>query len=83
MKKTITCVKAQDLIETNLELKADLAAEFPLYLYLDESKEHLYYSNNIKDLLDSPDIKKPLSVSSEGLSFLLQSGVIPPPQYNL
>ncbi|MBK7541326.1 MAG: hypothetical protein IPP10_13955 [Candidatus Competibacteraceae bacterium] len=79
MKKTITCVKAQDLIETNLELKADLAAEFPLYLYLDESKEHLYYSNNIKDLLDSPDIKKPLSVSSEGLSFLLQSGVIPPP----
>lgn len=63
-----------------IELTSDLAAEFPIYLYVNDDKNYICYSNSIEDLLNSSYIKKPLSVSSEGLSFLLQSGVVPPPK---
>ncbi|MEI2742969.1 MAG: asparagine synthase-related protein [Candidatus Competibacter sp.] len=79
MERVVTHLNAQDLIEATLELTPDLAGEYPLFLYLDEKKLSLYYSKSIKALLEVRDIKKPLSVSPEGLSFLLQSGLVPPP----
>jgi asparagine synthase (glutamine-hydrolysing) len=33
-------------------------------------------------LLDSPNAKKPLKVSDEDMSLLLQIGVVPPPKTN-
>jgi asparagine synthase (glutamine-hydrolysing) len=64
----------------NTTLKSDLAAEHPLYLYWPKDKSTLLYSESITELLDDPRVPKPLSISSEGISFLLQSGVIPPPK---
>jgi asparagine synthase (glutamine-hydrolysing) len=63
-----------------LTLASDLAGEFPLYLYLAIDKQTLFYSESITELLNEQRIPKPLKVSAEGLSFLLQSGVVPPPK---
>ena len=61
-------------------LKSDIAGEFPIYVYIDEARVQLLYSKNIVELLDDDRVKKPLKVSSEGLSFLLQTGLTPPPK---
>ncbi len=66
--------------EQNILLKSDLAAEFPLYLYLNEDNQSLLYSKSITSLLNDPRVRKPLKVSYEGVSFLLQSSVVPPPK---
>ena len=60
-------------------LESDLAGEFPIYVYLSHDKQKLLYSYSIAELLDDNMVEKPLKVSNEGLSFLLQSGVVPPP----
>ncbi|WP_010628920.1 asparagine synthase-related protein [Halomonas sp. KM-1] len=64
----------------NTVLQTDLAAENPLYLYWPKDKSILVYSDSITELLANPKVSKPLSVSCEGISFLLQSGVVPPPK---
>jgi len=61
-------------------LESDLAAEHPLYLYWSKDKSILFYSQSITELLDDPRVPKPLTISNEGVSFLLQSGVVPPPK---
>ncbi|TRO40099.1 hypothetical protein EQ832_08500 [Pseudomonas sp. ALS1131] len=61
-------------------LKADLAGEFPVYIYWSKEKSILLYSFSILELLDDARVSKPLRVSNEGVSFLLQSGVVPPPK---
>ena len=61
-------------------LQSDLAAEFPLYIYHPDHAEYLLYSRSIQLLLDDPMVKKPLATSDDGVSFLLQNGVIPPPK---
>ena len=61
-------------------LSSDLAAEYPLYLYWPKDKSTLLYSQSITELLDDPRVPKPLAISNEGVSFLLQSGVVPPPK---
>lgn len=61
-------------------LTSDLANEFPLYLYWPQDQSTLLYSTSITELLNDARVPKPLKVSTEGLSFLLQSGVVPPPK---
>jgi asparagine synthase (glutamine-hydrolysing) len=61
-------------------LESDLAGEIPLYLYWPQDKTFLLYSNSIIELLNDVRVPKPLNVSCEGISFLLQSGVVPPPK---
>ncbi|WP_144822367.1 hypothetical protein [Marinobacter piscensis] len=61
-------------------LASDLAAEHPLYLYWPKDKSTLLYSQSITELLDDSRVPKPLAISNEGVSFLLQSGVVPPPK---
>jgi asparagine synthase (glutamine-hydrolysing) len=68
------------LNQPNLILKSDLAGEFPVYLYWSENQTTLLYSKSITELLNDARVPKPLKVSTEGLSFLLQSGVVPPPK---
>jgi asparagine synthase (glutamine-hydrolysing) len=50
-----------------------------LYLYLSPDKKYLLYSNSAVALLNHPEVKKPLTLSPKGISFFLQSGVIPTP----
>jgi len=64
----------------NTTLQSDLAGEYPRYLYWPKDKLTLLYSHSITELLDDPRVPKPLAISSEGISFLLQSGVVPPPK---
>jgi len=64
----------------SLVIESDLAGEFPLYLYWPQDQSTFLYSTSIVELLSDPRINKPLKVSNEGLSFLLQSGVVPPPK---
>jgi len=64
----------------NVTLQSDLAGEYPLYLCWPKDKLTLIYSQSITELLDDPRVPKPLAISSEGISFLLQSGVVPPPK---
>jgi asparagine synthase (glutamine-hydrolysing) len=59
-------------------LESDLAGEFPLYLYWPQNQSTFLYSKSITELLNDVRVPKPLKVSTEGLSFLLQSGVVPP-----
>ncbi len=66
--------------DKTLELCSDLAAEHPLYLYWPKDKSTLLYSQSITELLDDSRVPKPLITSNEGVSFLLQSGVVPPPK---
>ena len=66
--------------QPGLILQSDLAGEFPLYLYWPKDKSTLLYSKSIIELLDEHRVPKPLKLSNEGLSFLLQSGVVPPPK---
>lgn len=68
------------LSQTSLVLESDLAGEFPLYLYWPEDQSILLYSKSITELLSDARVPKPLEISAEGLSFLLQSGVVPPPK---
>lgn len=63
-----------------ITLQADLAAEHPLYLYWPKDKSTLLYGQSITELLGDSRVPKPLAVSNEGISFLLQSGVVPPPK---
>lgn len=60
-------------------LKCDLAGEYPIYIYWSEESNKLLYSKSIEDLLKNSLIKKPLRINLRGLSFLLQSSVIPTP----
>ena len=66
--------------QATLMLKSDLAGEFPLYLYWPQDQSILLYSTSILELLNDMRVLKPLRISSVGLSFLLQSGVVPPPK---
>ncbi len=66
--------------DKSITLASDLAGEYPLYLYWPKDKSTLLYSQSATELLDDLRVPKPLSVSSEGISFLLQSGVVPPPK---
>jgi asparagine synthase (glutamine-hydrolysing) len=66
--------------QSHLTLKSDLAGELPIYLYWPQDKSLLLYSNSITVLLDDDRVPKPLTVSDVGISFLLQSSVVPPPK---
>lgn len=66
--------------DSPLVINCDLAAEFPLYLYLAEDKRSLLYSISIVELLNDSRVKKPIVISASSVSFLLQSGVVPPPK---
>jgi asparagine synthase (glutamine-hydrolysing) len=66
--------------QPGLMLESDLAGEFPLYLYWPQDQSTLLYSTTITELLNDARVPKPLKVSNEGISFLLQSGVVPPPK---
>lgn len=61
-------------------LEIDPAGEFPIYIYLSSDKSILLYSNSIIELLNDDRIPKPLKVNMDGISFLLQSGAVPPPK---
>lgn len=63
-----------------IELKADLAGEFPLYIYWPKDKSILLYSKSVKELFNDRRVPKPLKINNDGISFLLQSGVVPPPK---
>ena len=65
--------------ELPINIFSDLASEFPVYIYWSADKQVLLYSTSVIELFDDERIPKPLKVSDEGISFLLQSGVVPPP----
>lgn len=65
--------------DSPLNLQADLAAEFPLYLFLTDDRKTLLYGKDLSGLLLQAGGKDRLCLSSEALSFLLQNGVVPPP----
>jgi asparagine synthase (glutamine-hydrolysing) len=65
--------------ELSTSICSDLASEFPVYIYWSADKQVLLYSTSVTELFDDKRIPKPLKVSNEGISFLLQSGVVPPP----
>lgn len=66
--------------QERLVLESDLAGEYPLYFYWPQDQSILLYSKSITGLLSDVRVPKPLKVSYEGVSFLLQNGVVPPPK---
>jgi asparagine synthase (glutamine-hydrolysing) len=73
-------IKEYKLNDEPISIESDLAGEYPLYIYLSRKKDCLLYSKSSKLLLESVKVIKPLTVSKKGISFLLQSAVVPPPQ---
>lgn len=61
-------------------LEGDIGGEHPCYVYIPPHKNYLIYSHSIEELLKHEEIKNTLEISKEGVSFFLQSGVIPPPK---
>lgn len=70
---------ARQLADRAETLAPDLAAEHPVYLYLDPAGACAMWSRSAKALLEDARIARPLSLDREGLAFLLQSGVVPLP----
>ena len=66
--------------ELSINICSDLASEFPVYIYWSADKQVFLYSTSVTELFDDKRIPKPLKESNEGISFLLQSGVVPPPK---
>ena len=64
--------------EEETTLKSDLPGEFPLYIYLSPDREYLLYGQSIKALLENDDVPTPLEITDRSISFLLQSGTVPP-----
>ena len=62
-----------------LSLKSDLAAQFPIYIYLSEDQTYLIYTTSIEELLNYEEVITPLTLREESISFLLQSGIVPLP----
>ena len=62
-----------------INIKSDLAAQFPIYLYLAPNKDYLLYSDSIQELLKHSEVLTPLELREESISFLLQSGIVPLP----
>jgi len=62
-----------------LTLTSDVAAQFPIYLYLSEKREYLLYSTIIEEILNHQEVITPLALRQESISFLLQSGIVPLP----
>lgn len=75
-----TMIKQYKIGASSLTLSTDLAAEFPVYVYWPKDKKRLLYSKSIMQLLNHDLVKNHLQLCEYGLSFLLQSGVIPPPR---
>ena len=38
-----------------IEIKSDLAAEFPIYIYLSDKKDYLLYSESIHEFLSNEE----------------------------
>jgi asparagine synthase (glutamine-hydrolysing) len=62
------------------QLKCDLAGHNPIYIYLSPDLTFILESTDITEILNSSKLKSALQISKEGLSFLLQSSLVPPPQ---
>ncbi|WP_064435731.1 asparagine synthase-related protein [Pseudoalteromonas neustonica] len=73
-------IEKYTLNDHNLVLKGEGAGEFPLYIFLSDNKKILLYSYSINELLNDPHVKNTIQMSEVGISFLLQSGVVPPPR---
>ncbi len=70
-------IKKFSVNDANIELSCDPAGQHPLYLYCQPSSTNAYYSKNLKALLDHQDVTHEPNI--DGISFLLQSGITPPP----
>lgn len=66
--------------QATLNLDTDIAGEFPIYIYWPQCRSTVLYSTSIVALFNDCRVPKPVKVSAEGISFLLQSGVVPPPK---
>ncbi|QGG47199.1 hypothetical protein [Heliorestis convoluta] len=77
--KTIEHYELKDVVARKIKIQTDLAASKLKYIYINQEKRCAYVSTSPKDLLDSNYVKKPLIISNLGVSFLLQSSVIPFP----
>lgn len=69
-----------NLGERELTIKSELAAGRLFYIYYTNVKDKLIYSDSLVELLNFEEVKKPLKISEEGIVFLLQMGVVPPPK---
>lgn len=76
---TVHCVSAASLGNGRVELRTDLAAEKPIYVYRGRNGRFVLHSCSAVALLADERVEKPLAIHSESVSFLLQSGVVPPP----
>ncbi|CAA6799285.1 MAG: Asparagine synthetase [glutamine-hydrolyzing] (EC [uncultured Sulfurovum sp.] len=72
-------ISKYSLNNPSITIRSDLAAQFPVYIYLSSDKKHLLYGTSIKVLLEHPEVITPLQVRDESISFLLQSGIVPLP----
>jgi asparagine synthase (glutamine-hydrolysing) len=61
-------------------LACDLAGERPVYVHLARDCSRALVGTDLKALLDDPRLSRPLVIDREGVAFLLQSGVVPPPR---
>jgi asparagine synthase (glutamine-hydrolysing) len=66
--------------EPDICLRSDPAVEFPIYIYADDVRGFALYSTSLPALLADERVPGPLRPSDVGLSFMLQSGVVPPPR---
>lgn len=65
--------------DKEIQLKTDHAGEYPIYIYQSDDKDIVIYSKSLTELLDDSRVIKPLEINIDGISHLLQNGVVPVP----
>lgn len=63
--------------EKSLELNSEKSLFKPIFVFNNSLKKEVYYSFSLSDLLDFTGKLEPCNI---GISFILQSGVVPPPK---
>lgn len=64
----------------SVTLNSDIASEHPVYVFHSRDQKTLIYSTSLESILTIAKSKSQLNINRKAVSFLLQCGVVPPPQ---
>jgi asparagine synthase (glutamine-hydrolysing) len=68
-----------DINKKNIILKVDRFSSDQLFVYLNEEQNIIVYSFDLQELLNSEYLPKKFKLNYSSISFLLSTGVVPPP----
>ncbi|RCK54067.1 hypothetical protein TH25_01615 [Thalassospira profundimaris] len=65
--------------DSEIEISSDIGGGEPIYIYISPDRTFAIYSSSLKDIVSNHKKEILLKIDRKAISFLLQNGVIPPP----